>query len=134
MKARGARCKRIIAMIKRLEEDVEAWTRKITDVVEKDNAPQLEKRLRHERAELVRRLGLLRRRPKIPHDDQPVITLSSYHCARGSTSATLRILKRGAESGACMCGKCDVFCLTSTISVSALHVVTNLRHTNHRMV
>ena len=106
----SADAKRILALITALEQDVVTWNRKIAEAVEKNTSPQLELRFRHERAEMVRRLGLLRRRPKIPHDDQPVITLSTYHRARGSTSATLRILKRGAESGACMCGKCEVFC------------------------
>jgi hypothetical protein len=106
----SADAKRIIQLIEGLEKDIATWNAKIADAVEKDTAPQIELRFRHERAEMIRRLGLLRRRPKTPRDDQPVITLSTYHRARGSTSATLRILKRGAESGACMCGKCEVFC------------------------
>ena len=102
--------KKIIALIKELEENIKIWTQKLEDIVEKDNAPKLELRFRQERAEMIRRLALLRHRPRIPNDDMPVISLSTYHRARGSTSATLRILKRGTESGPCLCGRCDVFC------------------------
>ena len=102
--------KRIIALIKELEENIKVWTKKIEDIVEKDNAPKLELRFRQERAEMIRRLALLRHRPRIPKHDMPVLSLSKYHRARGSTSETMRILKRGSEAGACLCGKCDVFC------------------------
>ncbi len=104
----SADARRILAAIRQLERDIATWSRKI-DELDGEQNPKLELRFRHERTEMVRRLGLLRHRPRVPDDDQPVVSLSAYHRARGKTSATMALLRRVDAARECLCGDCPRF-------------------------
>ena len=56
----SADAKRILAEMKVLEKNIETWSKKIYEVQD----DKLEDKFRAERAEFVRRLGVLRHRPR----------------------------------------------------------------------
>jgi len=95
----------IIAEIKRLEANIQTWSKKIYDVQDQ----QLQDKYTAERAEMVRRLGILRHRPKIPEDDIDIISMSPYSRTKGSTSEALQLLKLGQDAGKCLCNQCSKF-------------------------
>lgn len=103
----------IIAEIKRLEKNIELWSKKIHDVQD----DKLKDKFKAERAEFVRRLGVLRHRPKVPEDEQPVISMSPYSRLKGSTSETLQLLRLSSEAGKCLCNECDKF-IPNTYDIS----------------
>ena len=95
----------IIAEIKRLEANIQTWSKKIYDVQDQ----QLKDKYTAERAEMVRRLGILRHRPKIPEDEIEIISMSPYSRTKGSTSEALQLLKLGQDAGKCVCNQCPKF-------------------------
>lgn len=97
--------KRILAEMKVLSANIETWSKKIYEVDDEI----LEDKFRAERAEFVRRLGVLRHQPRIPEDEQPIISMSPYHREKGKTSETIKLVKRGHEAGKCLCGSCEQF-------------------------
>jgi len=97
--------KRILAEMKVLSANIETWSKKIYEVEDEI----LEDKFRAERAEFVRRLGVLRHQPRIPEDEQPIISMSPYHREKGKTSETIKLVKRGHEAGKCLCGSCEQF-------------------------
>ena len=103
--------KRIIHEIQALETNIKTWSKKIYDVQQQqdEESEKLQDKFRAERAEFVRRLGVLRHRPRIPEDEQPIVSMSPYNREKGSTSETLQLVKRGQDAGKCLCNKCSKF-------------------------
>jgi hypothetical protein len=110
--------KRIITEMKELDKNIQIWSKKIYEVSQQDNSnDKLEDKFRAERAEMVRRLGMLRHRPRIPEDEQPIVSMSPYHREKGKTSETMKLIKRGNEAGKCLCHKCNKF-IPNTFDIS----------------
>ena len=103
----------IIHEIKCLEKNIDTWSKKIYDV--QDDA--LKDKFVAERSEFVRRLGVLRHRPRIPDDEQPIISMSPYSRQKGATSETLQLLSRASVAGKCSCEQCVTF-VPNTYDVS----------------